>query len=107
MKLNEVAMNDWHFLTHTLKTFFLVGVFDGPSALFLAETREGLQRQIDVLSNHLLDSGLALNAAKCKSLSIVVSHGRTKKWHCEATSRFQVAGESILTELNENNYTTC
>ena len=65
--------------------------------VLLASTRDGLQAQIGVLSNHLLMSGMSLSASKCKTLSVVVSKGRTKKWHCDDLNRFQVAQEFIPT----------
>ena len=61
----------------------------------LAQTRQGLQENIGLVSDHLRKSGLSLSAGKCKTLSIVVSKGRTKKWYCDATPRFRVAGEFI------------
>ena len=61
----------------------------------LASSRDGLQEQIRTLSDHLLKSGLSLSAGKCTTLSIVVSRGRTKKWHCDDLNRFQVGGDFI------------
>ena len=61
----------------------------------LAQTRQGLQENIERVADHLRKSGLSLSAGKCKSLSIVVTRGRTKKWYCDDTPRFQVAGEII------------
>ena len=63
--------------------------------VLLASTREGLQEQVRTFSSHLQQSGLSLSAGKCKTLSIAVSRGKTKKWYCDDLHRFTVAGESI------------
>ena len=60
-----------------------------------ASTRGGLQTQIDAVSAHLRDSGLNLNAAKCATISVCVTPGRTKTWYCSKARQFTVAGESI------------
>ena len=61
--------------------------------VLLASTRAGLQRQIQIFTDHLAKSGLYMNAAKCATISIVV---RADKWVVDPTpGQFTVQGQGV------------
>ena len=60
----------------------------------LASTPRGLQALIDSFTQHLLKSGLSVNAAKCATLSVAIN-GKTRKSIIDSTQVFAVGGGQI------------
>ena len=64
--------------------------------VLLAQSKEGLQRQIDLFSNHLAGSGLFLNPKKCKTIGItVVGQRENHSWVYNTRGFAKVGGIKI------------
>ena len=62
--------------------------------VLFSRTREGLQRQVEHFVSGLAASGLSLNAAKCRTMAIVVN-GKTRKWVCDPGAFIRIDGEEV------------
>ena len=62
--------------------------------VLFSKTREGLQRQAEHFVSGLAASGLSLNAAKCRTMAIVVQ-GKQRKWVCDPAAFLRIDGEEV------------